>query len=180
MKRTDFNRRDFNKLTVAAFGGIVAGTAIGCGGGGEGDGTGGGPGTGGGDGTQGSGTADESAGTDGTGDSTVAATDNPLLSEPHVCRGLNTCKGHGQSKENECAGLSTCATVEAHACAKKNDCKGQGGCGANPGQNSCKGMGGCEVPLMDEAWKSARTALEAAFKKQGKELGAAPAKPEEG
>ncbi|MFV1996134.1 MAG: hypothetical protein ACC661_11920, partial [Verrucomicrobiales bacterium] len=30
--------------------------------------------------------------------------DHPLLNEPHVCRGLNTCKGKGQGGENTCAG----------------------------------------------------------------------------
>ena len=33
MKKTDLNRRDFNRLSMAAFGGVVAGSLVGCGGG---------------------------------------------------------------------------------------------------------------------------------------------------
>ena len=32
MKRSKLNRRDFNRLTMAAFGGVVAGSMVGCGG----------------------------------------------------------------------------------------------------------------------------------------------------
>jgi hypothetical protein len=63
-----------------------------------------------------------------------------------------------------------------HACAGENECKGQGGCGSNPGMNACKGQGGCHIPLMEDAWTKARSTLETAMKKQGKEIGAAPAK----
>src|SRR5262245_56963921 len=77
---------------------------------------------------------------------------NPLLSEPHVCRGLNTCKAKGKSGENECAGMGDCASVKAHACKGENACRGEGGCGEHPGENECKGMGGCAVPLEKKAW----------------------------
>lgn len=99
---------------------------------------------------------------------------NPLLSEPHVCRGLNTCKNVGASKDNACAGMGQCATAKAHECAGMNECKGQGGCGAKAGQNSCKGKGECAVPLSEKTWKVARKNFEEAMKKAGKKFGEAP------
>ena len=99
-----------------------------------------------------------------------------ILDEPHVCRGLNSCKGLGKGGENACAGQGACASVADHACGTQNECKGQGGCGELPGMNACKGQGACHVPLMDEIWPKARAAFEAAMKKSGKDVGAAPAK----
>jgi hypothetical protein len=87
-------------------------------------------------------------------------TKNPFLSEPHVCRGLNTCKGKGKGGKNNCAGSSACATVKAHTCKGENDCRGQGGCGAKPGENECKGMGDCAVPLSAKVWPKARKRFE--------------------
>ena len=101
---------------------------------------------------------------------------NPLLEEPHVCRGLNTCKNKDKDKENACAGQGDCHTVEAHTCKGENDCRGQGGCGESPGENECKGMGECAVPLKDEVWKKARKRFEELMKKEGKEVGPAPDK----
>ena len=101
--------------------------------------------------------------------------DKPLLlQEPHVCRGLNTCKAEAKGGKNDCAGQGECATAKAHDCKGHNDCAGLGGCGENPGENKCKGMGGCEVPLKKEAWAKARMNFEAAMKKAGKTFGAAP------
>lgn len=153
MNRIELNRRDFNKLTIAAFGGVVAGTAIGCG--------------------KGDDEAADATGTDnGTDGGSVAAADNALLSEPHVCRGLNACDGKGKGGENDCAGTSACYTAEKHSCGGQNACKGQGGCGDTIGQNACSEQGDCAVPLMDKAtWDKARTALQAALEKQGKTLG---------
>jgi hypothetical protein len=134
------SRRDFSKLTAAAFGGIVLGAAMGG----------------------------------------QAADKNPkhdakrLLEEPHVCRGLNSCKGKGKGVENACAGQGNCATAEKHSCKGDNACKGQGGCGEFAGQNACKGQGECGVPLKEKTWKSARKAYEAQMKKAGKAFGAAP------
>ncbi len=51
-----------------------------------------------------------------------------MSQEPHVCRGLNTCKGKAQSGKNDCAGQGDCATAKAHTCAGDNDCAGLGGC----------------------------------------------------
>ena len=103
--------------------------------------------------------------------------DKPLLlQEPHVCRGLNTCKGKGKGGKNDCAGMGQCATAKAHTCGGDNDCAGLGGCGEHPGENKCKGMGDCHVPLSDKAWDKARKNYEAAMKKAEKEFGKAPKK----
>lgn len=155
------DRRDFHKWTLAALGGMTAGLAAGCGQQPAAP-------------TGAAAPADAATTPAAAGDSAVA--EQLILDEPHVCRGLNTCKGLGRSKDNACAGLGTCASVADHDCSGHNTCKGQGGCGTNPGMNSCDGKGGCHVPLMDDAWTTARTAFEAAMKKQGKEVGAAPAK----
>ncbi|HWL08169.1 MAG TPA: hypothetical protein VNQ76_07190 [Planctomicrobium sp.] len=150
------NRRDFHQMALVAFGGVMAGSLAGC-----------------------PPTPQESGST--TSPPTTPAPVGQeeevslLLTEPHVCRGLNTCKNLGASKENECAGQGTCATVAAHACGSQNECKGQGGCGANPGENSCKGKGLCHVPL-EHAWESGRKNFEAAMTDAGKKFGAAPAK----
>jgi len=97
-----------------------------------------------------------------------------LTDDIHTCRGLNTCKGKGRSKENECAGQGTCASVADASCGGSNECATLGGCGPTAGINECKGHGGCHVPLMDDAWKQARSAFEIAMAKINKEVGAAP------
>ena len=100
--------------------------------------------------------------------------------KPHVCRGLNTCKGKGgcgaTKGKNACAGQGGCATAAKHDCKGQNACKGEGGCGATPGKNACKGKGSCAVPLSDKTWAKARATFEAAMKKAGKEFGSAPPK----
>lgn len=106
----------------------------------------------------------------------AASGENLMLMEPHVCRGLNTCKGLGADGKNQCAGTGSCASAKAHGCAGMNECKGQGGCGGKAGMNDCKGHGGCAVPLKADAWKSARAAYEAAMKAGGKQCGLAPSK----
>ena len=136
MDQSDMNRREFQRLAAAAFGGVVLGAA----------------------GLQ----------------AIAHADDNPLLSDPHVCRGLNTCKGKGASGKNTCAGTGTCATAEAHTCHGSNACKGQGGCDGNPGQNACKGQGACNVPLKPKVWKTARATYEKLMKAAGKKFGPAP------
>lgn len=154
----DINRRDFTRLTAAAFGGIVAGTTIGCGQTAEqqpsaGEGAGAATGNG-----------------DAGGDTQEVSL---LLQEPHVCRGLNTCEGKGAGGDNACAGQGTCATVEAHSCSGMNECKGQGGCGASMGTNACKGEGGCHVPL-EHGWEGVRAKFEEAMQAAGMEFGDAP------
>src|SRR5262249_11982187 len=91
-----------------------------------------------------------------------------LLQEPHVSRGLNTCKAKGKGGKNDCAGMGQCATAKAHTCGGDNDCAGLGGCGEKPGENKCKGMGDCHVPLTDKTWEKARKSFEAAMKKADK------------
>lgn len=161
MDRNQMDRRDFQKWSLAAFAGFAAGGTLGCGG------------------------AEKPAGqaaaptpTPAAGDaiSNLTPQEELLVDDLHVCRGLNTCKGKGRGKENACAGQGTCASVADHACGGSHECKGQAGCGELPGQNACKAEGGCHVPLMDEIWDKTRTAFETAMKKQGKTVGAAPAK----
>ena len=135
INRSDLSRRDFHKLTVAAFGGILGGSLV---------------------------MRNASAGEE-----------SLLLKEPHVCCGLNTCKGQGAGGENACGGAGNCATAEHHSCNGQNVCKGQGGCGSNPGENGCKGQGKCAVPLK-HTWKEARANFEAAMKKAGRDVGPAP------
>ena len=166
MKKCDLSRREFNRLSMAAFGGVVAGSLAGCSDG-EDDAP---PVTPAGGTT----TTEPADGTDTTGSDPEAAT-SLLMGEKHVCRGLNMCKGKGGAGGgNDCAGLGACATIAAHECSTTNACKGQGGCGDNPGENACKGKGSCAVPLKDHAWGKARTNFEAAMKAAGKEVGAAP------
>jgi len=101
---------------------------------------------------------------------------NPMLGEPHVCRGINMCKGLGATKDNACAGQGACATAKAHTCHYANECRGQGGCGAKPGENECKGKGECGVPMASKTWKKARARFEELMAKEGKKVGPAPAK----
>ena len=150
------HRRNFHKLSLSALGGLMAGVAAGCSRAPEAPST----------------AKTQGPGTDAAGE---MAAQSPLLSEPHVCRGLNTCRGQGKSGENACAGQGQCATVAAHECAGQNACQGQGGCGTNPGENACKGQGGCAVPLMDAAWTKARSRFEQLMQVQGQDVGAAPA-----
>jgi hypothetical protein len=153
MPNDDLTRRDFNKLTLAALGGAVAGGALaGC--------------------SQEGGSGDETELASGN----ASETDTILMSEPHVCRGLNTCKNMGAAKDNECAGMGTCASAEQQSCGGRNECKGQGGCGETPGQNTCSAKGDCSVPLNDKAWAKARDSFEAAMSKAGKKFGDAPTK----
>lgn len=109
------------------------------------------------------------------GDGKTAA--HPILSDPHICRGINTCKNKGKTgTTNECAGQAHCATAGAHDCQGQNACRGQGGCGEHPGENECKGKGSCEVPLTDKTWPKARAKFEEVMTAAGKKFGAAPMK----
>lgn len=170
MADQNVDRRDFHKLTLAAFSGMVAGSLAGCGKPAaqpKGAGT---PPTG----------KPDAAAPKG-GPAEIALTDEQvklLTDDVHVCRGLNACKGQGRSKDNDCAGKGTCASVADSSCGGNNECATLGGCGNDAGLNECKGKGGCHVPLMKEAWPKARAAFESAMKKAGKEVGAAPALPE--
>jgi len=153
MSTSDLNRRDFHKLTMAAFGGVLAGSVTGCN------------------------KKTEAVKTDEKPKGDLAKTEEVAVKtdpDAHLCRGLNTCKGKGQGANNECAGQGACATFAAHECAGENACKGQGGCGENPGKNDCKGKGHCHVPLMKHAWEKVRKSLEEQLKESGKTIGPAP------
>ncbi|HUY92031.1 MAG TPA: hypothetical protein VMV10_25040 [Pirellulales bacterium] len=146
MDNSELNRRDFQRLSMAAFGGMLVGISA-------------------------AGAAEDKGKDEGKG---KGKEKNPLLSDPHVCRGLNTCKGKGAGKKNACAGQGACATAKEHSCHTDNQCKGQGGCGAHPGENACKGKGECAVPLHGKAWDKARKRFEELMKKDGKKVGPAP------
>ena len=164
MKKDELSRRQFTSLTAAAFGGIVTGTMIGCGGKKDKDG--------GKDKDSGK-DKDAAQGKDKNKVTPVAL--NPWTQDKHVCRGLNYCKGKGAGGMNECAGKGNCATAEKHSCHKENQCKYQGGCEDSVGNNACMGKGACAVPLSETAWKKARESFLAAMKKEGKEVGEPPA-----
>src|SRR5579862_7971769 len=157
------HRRDMLRLAIAALGGLATGAVVGC-----------------------SSSTKPVAATDtNQKDKDQKDTDQKdkgadtlprLLQDPHVCRGINTCKNKGKKgTANECAGKAHCATVKAHDCNGMNDCKGQGGCGETPGQNECKGKGGCEVPLSVKTWPKARKRFEELMTKAGKKFSEAPA-----
>jgi len=148
MSNIDLNRRDFSKWSVAALGGLVSGSLIGC-----------------------KGSDDAPAG--GTGSTDSDSGDDTMDVAAHACRGLNDCKSAG----NDCRGQGTCATEAwRHECAGMNECKGQGGCGENPLANECKTHGHCAVPLMDAAWEKARENMEVKWNAAETPFGAAPAK----
>ncbi|MGE3314982.1 MAG: hypothetical protein AB7O26_07675 [Planctomycetaceae bacterium] len=187
MERKDLNRRDFARYTAAAFGGMIAGSSIGCG------------------------EAKKEAAPKTNPAAPPAApagqasaptppgkknnkrngedrkarllelakkkadqgkTEYLIVSVNNVCRGLNACSHH-KGGANECAGQGDCATVK-HDCSGKNECKGQGGCGENPGLNDCKGKGGCHMPLMEGAWTKARATFEKVMKEENAPVGPAP------
>jgi len=146
MEEKSVTRRNFSKLTLAAAGGIVAGSQA----------------------------AWAQEGSEKKGkkkdENSFPVDAALLLSEPNVCRGLNSCESKGKG-EHACAGQSACAAVEAHSCHGMNDCKGQGGCGGYPGQNTCKEQGHCAVPLSDKAWELARKQFEHLMKGMDKKFG---------
>ncbi len=155
MSDSTLNRRDLNRLALAALGGLFTGAIVGCSG------------------------RDKDKQTDDKKEKEPAPGDatSRLLQDPHVCRGINTCKNKGKKgTTNECAGQAHCATVAAHDCNGMNECKGQGGCGNNPGENKCKGQGGCQVPLSDKTWPKARKRFEELMAKGGKKFAEAAAK----
>lgn len=183
----DLTRRDFNRLTTAAFGGIVTGTIIGCGDSDEGDGT-----------AADSVTSGDRSATDTTASDSAPAGDSPPatdqaggdetklvggeLPEKNACLGLNQCKEYGKNGgEHECAGQGLCATV-SHECRGMNDCKYLGACDGKVAANECAGMGGCQVPMTpgEELWKQARAAFEKRMKAKGTEVGKAPLPDAEG
>ncbi len=164
MNKQNMSRRDMNRLVVAAIGGLLTGAYSGCGGQTVGDG-------------KPTATPLRSAESKPQAEIVAAANQPRLLQDPHVCRGINTCRNKGKpGTMNSCAGEAHCATVPAHDCNGMNDCKGQGGCGENPGENECSGKGGCAVPLSDKTWPKARKRFEELMAGAGKRFQEAPAK----
>ncbi|MCE9605802.1 MAG: hypothetical protein K8U03_12980 [Planctomycetia bacterium] len=154
MDSSPLDRRQFNQLLGAAFGGLVTGSAVGC------------------SEPKASGSAPAEVAADAPKDDKTAP-----KTEAHACRGLNACKGQAVDKKNGCAGQGTCANVKHHTCGGQNDCKNLGGCGKTAGANECKGQGGCAVPMHAGAWETARKHFEERMKKAGKKFGPAPAAP---
>lgn len=146
MSNSNLQRREFGKLAAGAFGGFAAGLAV--------------------DATSAQAADKEKP--------KLSVDPALLLSEPHVCKGLNACKGKGNGGGNDCAGQGACATAEKHTCGGQESCKGQGGCAGYPGQNTCKGKGHCAVPLNKKAWALARKQFEQLMKDVGKKVGEAP------
>lgn len=119
--------------------------------------------------------------------------------ELHACMGLNTCKGHGYSGTNDCAGQGDCATVN-HPCHTLNECKNQGGCGlfgtteefCHPGENDCRYQGSCGTPIISSrfiaqgpnkgqsVWQLARALFEKRMTAAGEKYGNPPAGQEYG
>ncbi len=151
MKRDNVNRRDFNKLTMAAMGGMMAGSMVGCGN----------------KKTEKTEPKTEEPAANAEkkgGEETVVAS----WDGPHVCRGLNACKGKGKTGKKR-LGQGECASPKLkHECSGQNACKNQGGCGETAGSNACKGKGGCHVPLMEAAWETAYKKFKADMEKAGK------------
>ena len=149
-------RRDFNRLMLAAVGGLIAGL----------------------------GDLEQLHADDKRkGSSSQNKKASAPKKEVHVCRGLNSCKaqgidwdfdGDGKLDTNACAGQGACATAKHVSCNGENDCKGQGGCGNTAGENACKGQGKCHVPLTTDTWKKARARYEARMRKENKSFGEAP------
>ncbi|MGO9913545.1 MAG: hypothetical protein ACLQIB_02355 [Isosphaeraceae bacterium] len=155
-------RRDFHRLALAAFSGLLAAA-----------------------------TTTEAADEGSKRAEKPKDTSNPLLHEPHVCKALNTCKnkggdGMGGVGMNDCAGQGNCYTAPKHVCHGKNDCRGLGACDTGtwpdyqpgyPGENTCKAMGGCQVPMLpgkEKMWRQARRRFEALRADAGKRLGPPP------
>jgi hypothetical protein len=157
MTHDEVDRRNFNRLTAAALGGMLTGFISGCGSRNE----------------PAQSAASPAPGPIG-GEEANSAAGALAAADKHLCRGLNDCKGLGVGGDNACRGQGQCATYEHHACAGENSCKGQGGCGENPGQNACKGQGGCHVPLMESAWEQVRAREEQEWKAANQEFAEAP------
>ncbi|HUY31814.1 MAG TPA: hypothetical protein VMV69_03470 [Pirellulales bacterium] len=146
MEKSELSRRDFQRLSVAALGGLMAGTSLAR--------------------------ADEDEKPKKKDPKKPLLLQDPHVCRGLNA----SCKGEVGGEKNDCAGKSHCATAEAHSCGGENECAGLGGCGEHPGENKCQGMGKCHVPLMDKAWDKARKNFEAAMKKANKKFGAAPKK----
>jgi hypothetical protein len=102
MKKDDVSRRDFGKLTLAAFGGVLAGSVLGgralfaeqhtekkdahacCG-------------------------LNECKGHGAGGENECAGMGKCATTEHHGCGGANACKGQGGTADNDCKGKGSCS-----------------------------------------------------------------------
>lgn len=102
--------------------------------------------------------------------------DDKKPKEVHICRGLNTCAGKGKTGDNKCAGQGDCATTLAapHECATGNACRNQGGCGPTAGKNQCAGYGDGSVPILEEEWPRLRKDFEYKMARLKIKVGKAP------
>lgn len=102
--------------------------------------------------------------------------DDKKPKEVHICRGLNTCAGKGKTGDNKCAGQGDCATTLAapHECATGNACRNQGGCGPTAGKNQCAGFGDGSVPILEEEWPRLRKDFEYKMARLKIKVGKAP------
>ena len=103
MESNGLNRRDFTRLTAAAFGGMLSGTLAGCGSGGK------------------------AAAADLHICRGLNACKNLGASKSNACAGQGDCataKAHSCHGLNECKGQGACGAAPG-----QNACKGQGGCG---------------------------------------------------
>ena len=107
MNGTTLNRRDVTRLALAALGGLVTGALVGCGGNPT---------------TEGKTPADTGKGTaQGTGSGEKLSR---LLEDPHVCRGINTCKNKGKKgTANECAAACGKFPDDTHMAACATSCR---------------------------------------------------------
>ncbi len=121
MNDQTLNRRRLFQLAVAALGGLTAGALVGCNSG-----------------------QTPTADTDKKKEKDKKEADATprLLQDPHVCRGINTCKNKGKKgTTNECAGQAHCATVTAHDCNGMNDLQGARRLRRTPGRKRMQGQG---------------------------------------
>ena len=103
---SELSRRDFHRLTSAAFGGMLTGTLLGCG-----------------KGTQ----PAQATAADGHLCRGLNACANQGKSKSNGCAGQGDCAtvaAHGCAGQNTCKGLGGCGGKIG-----ANECKGQGGCG---------------------------------------------------
>lgn len=103
-----FSRRDFNRLTSAALGGLLSGAVLGC--------------TPAGNGGAGAPVAGKEKN-----DKHVCRGLNECKTAANACAGQGQCStvaAHGCAGHNECKGEGGCGATPG-----ENDCKGKGGCG---------------------------------------------------
>ncbi len=144
------NRRDFNLFSLAAMGGIAAGSSM---------------------------IPGRLQAKDPDKGAKDAKQELHVCRGLNSCKGKGAAvdlNGDGKPDANACAGQGACATVKHTSCAGQNECKGLGGCGATAASNACKGQGSCNIPLHEEGWKAARARFEARMTKAKKKFGNPP------